>query len=88
MINSSQIIGWMIIACLLFAVFLIFAKPIKTLAKICINSVIGVSALFITNFLLAPIGLGVGINAVTALITGILGIPGFISLYLINYILK
>lgn len=85
--ESSQIIGWMIIACLLFIVFLIFAKPLKIFAKLCINSVIGVSALFIANFLLAPIGLNVGINVFTAIFTGILGIPGVICLFAVNYIL-
>lgn len=85
--DSSQVIGWMIIACLLFVVFIIFSKPLKKLAKVCINSVIGVSALFITNFLLSPFGISVGINIYTALITGILGIPGFIGLYIVSIII-
>lgn len=85
--DSNQVIGWMIIACLLFIVFVLFSKPLKAIAKICINSVIGVSALFIGNFILAPFGLGVGINVFTALVTGILGIPGFICLYILNIIL-
>lgn len=85
--ESSQIIGWMIIACLLFIVFLIFAKPLKIFAKLCINSIIGVSALFAANFILSPLGLSVGINVFTALFTGILGIPGIICLFIVNYML-
>ncbi len=84
--DSSSIIGWMIVACLLFISLIIFSKPVKLLFKVCINSLIGISALFITNYLLAPLGISVGINVFTALIIGLLGIPGFICVYVLHFV--
>lgn len=84
--NSNQIIGWMIVACILFAVFLVFSKPLKNFAKFCINGVIGISALFIGNYFLLPLGFSVGINWFTALFSGVLGIPGVICLYVMRII--
>jgi hypothetical protein len=39
------------------------------------------------NFILAPLSLSVGVNVVTVLVVGILGIPGFICLYICQLIL-
>lgn len=82
--NSNQIIGWMIMACICLGIFIIFSKPIKLIAKVGINSIIGISSLLIGNYFLAPMGMGVGINLFTAAFTGILGIPGVVSLYIMN----
>ena len=85
--NSSQVIGWMIVICLLFMVFIVFSKPLKYLARCCLNGAIGISGIFVLDFLLSPLGIAVGINGYTALITGFLGLPGFISLYAIAWFL-
>lgn len=86
--DSSQVIGWMIIICLLFMSFIILAKPLKIIGRCILNSAIGVSAIFVLNFLLSPLEIAVGINLYTALTTGILGLPGFIGLYAITYLTK
>ena len=85
--NSEQIIGWMIAGCILFIVFMIFSKPAKLLAKLCLNGILGVSALFIGNFILAPTGFAVGINLFTAVFTAVLGIPGVLCLYFFKFII-
>lgn len=85
--GSEQVIGWMIIGCLLFVVFMIFSKPIKFLARLCLNGILGVSVLFIGNYILAPTGFVVGINLFTAVFTAILGIPGVLCLYFFRFIL-
>lgn len=84
--QSEQVIGWMIIGCLLFVAFMIFSKPIKALAKFCLNGILGVSALFIGNFILAPTGFVIGINLFTAIFTAVLGIPGVLCLYFLKLI--
>ncbi len=43
--------------------------------------------IWILNFLLSNFQLQVGLNWITALITGILGIPGILLLYLLKFIL-
>ena len=39
------------------------------------------------NMLLAPMGVIVGVNFLTVLIVGVLGIPGFLLLYLTQWML-
>lgn len=85
--EPTQIIIWLIICCLCLIVFMMFSKPIKIALKVLMNSAIGCFVLFLTNFLLTPLSIQIGINIYTALIIGILGLPGFISLYIIQAIL-
>lgn len=78
-----------IIACLLLIAFaLIFAKPLKHLFKVVINSGIGCLLMMVFNFIGGIFGASVGINAFTALTVGLLGIPGFLSLLVLQFLLK
>ncbi len=58
----------------------IFAWPLKKIFKLAINIAIGVALLFLFNsFGAAWLGIVLPINWITALIVGLLGIPGFIG---------
>ncbi len=75
------------IVCLIVIFLFMFFKPIKFLFKILINSALGILGLIGFNYMLAPMGISVGINFLTIGICGILGIPGFVCLYLLKLIL-
>lgn len=80
-------IFWFIIAILIvFVVAKIFAWPLKVLINLIINGVMGAVLLYLINFIGGNFGLVIPINAVTALIAGILGIPGVLFLIILNYI--
>ncbi len=53
------------------------------LLNVAMRSILGTIAIYFINGVLASrgIALGVGINAVTVLTSGILGIPGVLALY-------
>lgn len=58
----------------------ILAWPVKKMLKVLLNIAIGVALLFVFNFWGAKtFGFMVPINWITALATGVLGIPGFIG---------
>lgn len=58
----------------------LLAWPIKKIIKLAINVLIGVVLLFLFNsFGAAWLGIMIPINWITALIVGLLGIPGFIG---------
>ena len=58
----------------------IFAWPIKKIIKLAINVALGVALLFLFNtFGAAWLGITIPVNWITALIVGLLGIPGFIG---------
>lgn len=60
----------------LFIILKIFKWPLKIL----LNGIFGVVLLYIVNLVGANFGFSIGINVVTALIAGILGIPGVAAL--------
>lgn len=67
---------------ILFVILKIFKWPLKIL----INGIVGVILLYLVNYIGALVGYPdlVGINWITALIAGILGIPGVAVLVIFN----
>ena len=83
------------VACIIGIIIIgkIFIVPIKIICKLIINSILGVILLYIINLVGSMWGLHIGINVITALIVGILGIPGAILLTILkngiqNYLLE
>lgn len=61
----------------------ILAWPLKFIVKLLINVAIGILLLFIFNmFGMSWLGIIIPINIITALVVGLLGIPGFIGVLL------
>ncbi len=75
-----------IIACilLLFLAIRLFLKPIRLLFRLFINSLAGISVLIGCNFMSNMIGVTVGINLFSVLLTGFLGLPGAALLLLLG----
>ena len=74
------------IACIIGIIIVgkFFIVPIKIILKLILNSILGVILLYIINMVGAIWGLHIGINFVTVLIVGILGIPGAILLLILT----
>lgn len=70
----------------LFVVFVfgkLMAKPLKLIAKILLNSLIGGALLVLLNIIGPTIGIGVPVNLINAFIVGVLGLPGLVSLIIL-----
>lgn len=78
MSNGEIIIYGLVGVVILYVLLKLLKWPIKLL----INGIFGVIALYIVNLLGASFGISIGINIFTALIAGILGLPGIIALIL------
>ena len=85
--ETNNIIAF--IACLFFLFILgkIFIVPIKTILKFILNSIIGGIIIFIINFIGGFFSFHIGLNLVTSIFVGILGIPGAIVVVLIKLLL-
>lgn len=70
----------------LYILMWIFIKPVKVALKLIANSVIGALLLMLFNYIGGIWGASIGVNVYTALICGILGVPGFILLLLLKWI--
>ncbi len=62
-------------------------KKVEWLLNLAMRSILGAIAIYFVNLALAQWGIvpGIGINAVTVLTCGILGIPGLLALYGIGF---
>ena len=77
------------IACILFLFIFgrIFIVPIKTILKLIVNSVLGGIIIFIVNLVGSIWGFHIGLNLITSVFVGILGIPGVIVIIIIKILL-
>ena len=77
---------WMIIGGLGLVAILFFSRQIKAAFTIVRNAILGIVGILAANILLAPVGIAVGVNLMTTFVVGVLGIPGFLLLYLTQFI--
>ena len=77
---------FLIIMCVVILGIGLFRKKTEWLLNIVMRSILGIILMYFVNFALTAGGivLGVGINAVTVLTSGILGLPGLAALYAIG----
>ena len=64
-----------------FLAYLLYTRQFGWLVRVIRNMALGVAGMLVFNLMLSGFGLSVGINAVTALVVGLLGAPGFLLLY-------
>ena len=72
---------------LVFMVSWIFVKPLKFLGRLVLNSLLGALFLIIFNYFGQYTGIYIGVNVVSALLLGILGIPGFIAILIVKLLI-
>ena len=70
---------------LLLAKF-VFKVNVKRLIELIINIVLGIIVLWLINKFGGSLGISIPINIITAIVVGILGLPGVIILILLNLI--
>ena len=81
--------GILLIAALVLGAVLILkilSKPIRLIFKLLINAAFGFVLLFLVNFFGDPVGVYIGVNFISALIAGCLGVPSVILLVLLKFL--
>lgn len=81
-LQFSTVIGYILGLLVLFVVTRILLKPLKIFVRLLANSVVGILLILFLNAL--PFGIYIGVNPITALVTGILGVPGVCLLLLLQ----
>ena len=61
------------------------AWPVKKIIKLAVNVVLGIIMIYFVNTFGMVVGIKIPFNIVTALIAGILGVPGVVALILIGF---
>lgn len=85
-IELSTILAYGFGLVILYLVGWLFSTPLKIILKLIYNSLLGAGILLLINYLGGTFNIHIGINPITAITTGVLGIPGIILLLLLQYI--
>ena len=74
-------------AFLLLALARSFRSPLKLAGKLLLNTLLGFLALWLVAATSAHTGIALGMNLANALVVGVLGLPGFVLLLLLQWVL-
>lgn len=84
---SQKVMVGLLAVFLLAALLRIFKAPLRLALKLLVNTLLGFLALYLAGLTAPLTGITLGLNLWNALIVGILGLPGFVLLLLVQWIL-
>lgn len=73
---DSTIIVYVACICFLFIFGKVFILPLKSILKLILNSILGGVLIYVINLVGAMFSFHIGLNYVTIILIGILGVPG------------
>lgn len=85
---DKNIIAYVACICLLFIMGRIFIVPLGKVIKIILNSVMGAGIIYLINLIGANWNFSIGINIITSIIVGLLGIPGVILIIFVKLLIS
>ncbi|NLU23835.1 MAG: Pro-sigmaK processing inhibitor BofA [Clostridiales bacterium] len=77
----------LVILFLVVACIRLFSAPLKVALRVLFNSLLGFAALWLLNLTAGVTGISLGLNIFNAVVIGILGVPGFCLLLLLQWVL-
>lgn len=81
------VLAWVAGILIVLALGKVLLLPMKVILRLIINGLLGGLAIFLINLLGQPIGFFIPLNIVSALVAGILGLPGIILLVILKFLL-
>ncbi len=71
----------------LIALIRVFRTPLRLALKLLCNTLLGFLALWVVGLTSGVTGIALGLNLWNALVIGVLGLPGFVLLLLVQWVL-
>lgn len=84
---NQKIIAGLLAGFFLIALLRVFSAPLKLALKLLANTLLGFLALWAVNLTSAATGITLGLNLWNALVIGVLGLPGFVLLLLVRWVI-
>ena len=84
---NQKIIAAILAGFFLIALLRVFSAPLRLALKLLVNTLLGFLALWAVNLTAGVTGVALGLNLWNALVIGVLGVPGFILLLLVQWVL-
>ncbi len=82
-----QAMPWVLVGLLAVAVLAALRTPLKHLGKLCLRTACSLAALACLSPVGSLLGITLGVNLWNALVVGLLGVPGFGLLLMLNWAL-
>jgi inhibitor of the pro-sigma K processing machinery len=79
---------WCALALAALAALVLLRRPLRLLLRLLARTAVGLAGLFAFNQLGSLIGVTLGVNLLNALVTAVLGVPGFGLLLMLNWTLQ
>lgn len=83
--DFTMILPMLIGVAILFVILKLLALPMKLIIKLVINGLVGAAIIFVVNLIGANFGFVIDLNWITALIVGILGVPGVVIVAILQF---
>ena len=83
-ISFGTVVGYLLGILIVFVAAKIFFVPLKKMLKIILNSFLGAIVLMAINLLSPVLHIYIGVNPVSALVVGLLGVPGLCLLMILQ----
>ena len=84
---NQKILAAILAGFFLIALLRIFSKPFRMALKLLFNTLLGFGALWAVNLTAGITGIALGFNLWNALVVGVLGVPGFVLLLMVQWVL-
>lgn len=84
---NQKIIAAILAGFFLIALIRVFSAPLRLALKLLANTALGFAALWAVGLTSGVTGIALGLNLWNALVIGILGLPGFALLLLVQWVL-
>ena len=84
---NQKVLAAILAGFFLIALLRIFSKPFRMALKLLLNTLLGFGALWAVNMTASITGIALGLNLWNALVVGILGVPGFVLLLMVQWVL-
>ena len=84
---NQKIIAALLAGFFIIALLRVFSAPLKLAVKLLVNTLLGFLALWAVNVTAGVTGIALGVNVFNALVIGVLGLPGFVLLLLVQWVI-
>ena len=81
-------VPWLAVALLALSILALLHRPLGRLLRLAARSAVGLAVLALFRQVGQFIGVSLGVNLVNALILGVLGVPGFGLLLMLQWVLR
>ena len=81
-------VPWLAVALLALSILGLLHRPLGRLLRLAARSAVGLAVLALFSQVGQFIGVSLGVNLVNALILGVLGVPGFGLLLMLQWVLR